>query len=131
MGPERRGKKFDSKEKEKRSGKRGLGRDSSEEEREVKSSKEGLIQVRLDNSSSSRGNMSSKTSSVQANLLKMAGQATEERKKMERERNSDRQKNRQGQISHLLYYIWKKNVFNYLFFFVLFSPPRKSIKDRL
>lgn len=94
---------------EERAGKRGTKRDSSEEEREVKSSREGLIQVRLDNSSSRLGSTlessrSSLTSTVQANLLKMAGQVDNGRKKEGRDRDNSRNRD---------------------------SPPRKSIKDRL
>merc|ERR1719483_957152 len=66
-------------ERERRSVRRGTKGDTSEDEREVKSSREGLIQVRLDNSSSRLGSTlgssrSSLTSTVQANLLKLAGQ---------------------------------------------------------
>lgn len=89
--------------------KRGNKRDSSEDEREVKSSREGLIQVRLDNSSSRVGSTlgsgrSSLTSTVQANLLKLAGQVDSGRKKEGRDRDTSRNRD---------------------------SPPRKSIKDRL
>jgi len=106
---ERKAGKGGSEERERRSVMRGTKGDTSEDEREVKSSREGLIQVRLDNSSSRLGSTlgssrSSLTSTVQANLLKLAGQVDSGRKREERNREPDRQRE---------------------------SPPRKSIKDRL
>jgi len=87
---------------------KGNKRDTSEEGREVKSSREGNIQVRLDNSSrlggSSAESRHSLTSTVQANLLKLAGQVNNGREEQERERGTARGRE---------------------------SPPRKSIKDRL
>merc|ERR1712129_190691 len=70
---ERKAGKGGSEERERRSVMRGTKGDTSEDEREVKSSREGLIQVRLDNSSSRLGSTlgssrSSLTSTVQANL---------------------------------------------------------------
>merc|ERR1719228_1612359 len=76
---------------EKRLGRRGHKDDTSEDEREVKSSREGFIQVRLDNSSSRLAStlgssQASLASTVQANLLKMAGQGDTGGKRDERVR---------------------------------------------
>merc|ERR1719154_533586 len=83
---------------------RKRSKNKDKEEREVKSSKEGNIQVRLANSSVQQDvnvNKPSLADTIRANLLKMAGQV-----------NIDLEKQEKG---------WSRNS----------PPPRRSVKDRL